>query len=84
MPAYRTAPENTSRRPRASRTHRDVLGRAAAPARPDAHEPARFEAAHHLTAYKGRPEPNHGHSWRVEAVLAAAVLDGEGMAFDFV
>jgi 6-pyruvoyltetrahydropterin/6-carboxytetrahydropterin synthase len=45
---------------------------------------ARFEAAHHLTSYKGRPEPNHGHSWRVEAVLAAAELDGEGMAFDFV
>jgi 6-pyruvoyltetrahydropterin/6-carboxytetrahydropterin synthase len=45
---------------------------------------ARFEAAHHLTSYKGRPEPNHGHSWRVEAVLATADLDGEGMAFDFV
>ena len=45
---------------------------------------ARFEAAHHLTSYKGRPEPNHGHSWRVEAVLEAAELDGEGMAFDFV
>ena len=45
---------------------------------------ARFEAAHHLTSYKGAPEPNHGHSWRVEAVLAAAELDGEGMAFDFV
>jgi 6-pyruvoyltetrahydropterin/6-carboxytetrahydropterin synthase len=45
---------------------------------------ARFEAAHHLTSYKGRPEPNHGHSWRVEAVLATAELDGEGMAFDFV
>lgn len=45
---------------------------------------ARFEAAHHLTSYKGMPEPNHGHSWRVEAVLAAPELDGEGMAFDFV
>ena len=45
---------------------------------------SRFEAAHHLTSYKGRPEPNHGHSWRVEAVLSAAELDGEGMAFDFV
>jgi 6-pyruvoyltetrahydropterin/6-carboxytetrahydropterin synthase len=45
---------------------------------------ARFEAAHHLTSYKGKPEPNHGHSWRVEAVLATAELDGEGMAFDFV
>jgi 6-pyruvoyltetrahydropterin/6-carboxytetrahydropterin synthase len=45
---------------------------------------ARFEAAHHLTSYKGVPEPSHGHSWRVEAALGAAELDGEGMAFDFV
>ena len=45
---------------------------------------ARFEAAHHLTAYQRRAEPSHGHSWRVEAVLAPAELDGEGMAFDFV
>jgi len=26
----------------------------------------------------------HGHSWRVVARLAAARLDGEGMAYDFV
>jgi 6-pyruvoyltetrahydropterin/6-carboxytetrahydropterin synthase len=45
---------------------------------------ARFEAAHHLTAYRGAPEPAHGHSWRVEAVLEAAGLDAEGMAWDFV
>jgi 6-pyruvoyltetrahydropterin/6-carboxytetrahydropterin synthase len=45
---------------------------------------ARFEAAHHLTSYKGAPEPSHGHSWRVEAALAAPDLDAEGMAFDFV
>ena len=45
---------------------------------------ARFEAAHHLTSYKGSPEPSHGHSWRVEAALAAPDLDAEGMAFDFV
>lgn len=44
----------------------------------------RFEAAHHLTSYKGAPEPVHGHSWRVEAVLATADLDDEGMAWDFV
>ncbi len=44
----------------------------------------RFEAAHHLTSYRGAPEPVHGHSWRVEAVLAAPELDGEGMAWDFV
>ena len=44
----------------------------------------RFEAAHQLTSYQGRPEPVHGHSWRVEAELVAAELDGEGMAYDFV
>ena len=44
----------------------------------------RFEAAHHLTSYKGAPEPAHGHSWRVAAALAAPALDAEGMAFDFV
>jgi 6-pyruvoyltetrahydropterin/6-carboxytetrahydropterin synthase len=43
-----------------------------------------FEAAHHLTSYKGRPEPSHGHSWLVEAVLRAPELDGEGLGFDFV
>ncbi len=45
---------------------------------------ARFDAAHHLTSYKGSPEPVHGHSWRVEAALGAEGLDAEGMAYDFV
>ena len=45
---------------------------------------ARFEAAHHLSSYKGVAEPSHGHSWRVEAALAADALDAEGMAYDFV
>jgi 6-pyruvoyltetrahydropterin/6-carboxytetrahydropterin synthase len=45
---------------------------------------ARFEAAHHLTAYRGAPEPSHGHSWQVEAALRAGRLDAEGMAYDFV
>jgi 6-pyruvoyltetrahydropterin/6-carboxytetrahydropterin synthase len=45
---------------------------------------SRFEAAHHLTSYRGAPEPVHGHSWRVEACLETAGLDGEGMAYDFV
>jgi 6-pyruvoyltetrahydropterin/6-carboxytetrahydropterin synthase len=44
----------------------------------------RFEAAHHLRSYRGRPEPVHGHSWRVEAVLESRELDGEGMACDFL
>jgi 6-pyruvoyltetrahydropterin/6-carboxytetrahydropterin synthase len=44
----------------------------------------RFEAAHHLTSYRGEPEPVHGHSWRAEAELAAPEVDAEGMAYDFV
>ena len=44
----------------------------------------RFEAAHHLTSYRGAPEPNHGHSWTVEAALATPDLDADGMAWDFV
>lgn len=45
---------------------------------------SRFEAAHHLTSYRGRAEPIHGHSWRVQAELCTADLDPEGMGFDFV
>ena len=45
---------------------------------------SRFEAAHHLLSYRGRIEPNHGHSFRVEVAIAAAALDSEGMAHDFV
>lgn len=45
---------------------------------------SRFEAAHHLTSYRGAAEPVHGHSWRVEAELETEELDDEGMAFDFV
>lgn len=45
---------------------------------------ARFEAAHHLTSYRGEAEPVHGHSWRVQVELETAQLDDEGMAFDFV
>ena len=44
----------------------------------------RFEAAHHLTSYKGAPEAVHGHSWRVEAGLETGELGPEGMAYDFV
>lgn len=43
-----------------------------------------FEAAHHLTSYRGAPEPVHGHSWTVEAVLEAPELDDEGMGVDFI
>jgi 6-pyruvoyltetrahydropterin/6-carboxytetrahydropterin synthase len=45
---------------------------------------ARFDAAHHLTSYRGAPEAVHGHSWQVEVALGRAALDDEGMAYDFV
>lgn len=45
---------------------------------------ASFEAAHHLLLYRGRPEPNHGHTWRVSVTISADRLDDEGMVFDFV
>lgn len=45
---------------------------------------SRFEAAHHLTSYRGSPEPVHGHSWLVQAVVATDRLDEEGMVFDFI
>lgn len=42
-----------------------------------------FEAAHALASYKGKPEPMHGHSWRL-AVTLEGPLDPEGMVFDFL
>lgn len=45
---------------------------------------SRFEAAHHLTSYRGGTEPVHGHSWQVEAVIHAPGLDQDGLAYDFV
>lgn len=45
---------------------------------------SRFEAAHHLTSYRGAPEPVHGHSWRVEVHLICSELTDEGFGVDFV
>jgi len=45
---------------------------------------ARFEAAHFLIHYRGQPEPLHGHSYRVEAVLEASRLDADDLAVDFL
>jgi len=45
---------------------------------------ARFEAAHNLIDYVGGPEPLHGHSYRVEAVLEAEELQQYDVAVDFV
>ncbi|MGA7616998.1 MAG: 6-carboxytetrahydropterin synthase [Thermoanaerobaculia bacterium] len=47
---------------------------------------AHFEAAHFLRSYHGVPEPLHGHSYRVEAELAAVEggIDAESIAVDFI
>ena len=47
---------------------------------------ARFESAHYLREYRGISEPLHGHSYKVEAELAAAGggVDGDAIAVDFV
>ena len=47
---------------------------------------ARFESAHFLRSYRGPAEPLHGHSYLVEAELAAAsgALDADNLAVDFV
>ena len=47
---------------------------------------ARFEAAHFLREYRGISEPLHGHSYKVEAELAArgGGIDGDAIAVDFV
>lgn len=47
---------------------------------------ARFEAAHFLREYRGISEPLHGHSYKVEADLAARAggIDSDAIAVDFV
>ena len=45
---------------------------------------ARFEAAHNLIDYEGGPEPLHGHSYRVEAVLESRDLQRSDLAVDFL
>lgn len=47
---------------------------------------ARFESAHYLREYRGISEPLHGHSYKVEADLAArgGGIDADAIAVDFV
>jgi 6-pyruvoyltetrahydropterin/6-carboxytetrahydropterin synthase len=45
---------------------------------------ARFEAAHNLIDYEGGPEPLHGHSYLVEAVLESEKLQRHDVAVDFI
>lgn len=43
-----------------------------------------FSAAHRLVApYEGKCSRLHGHTWRVEIVVCAEVLDSSGMVVDF-
>ncbi len=43
----------------------------------------KFDAAHCLRGYPGNCERLHGHTYRVQARLRRADLDGFGMAIDF-
>src|SRR5207248_2677361 len=47
---------------------------------------ARFEAAHYLREYRGVSEPLHGHSYKVEADLAArgGGIDSDAISVDFI
>ncbi|MGH7476823.1 MAG: 6-pyruvoyl trahydropterin synthase family protein [Longimicrobiales bacterium] len=45
---------------------------------------AHYDSAHGLRSYRGKPEPIHGHHWRVEVGLATRELGEGGIAFDFV
>lgn len=60
--------------------------RAPAEARFTVRVSARFEAAHFLREYRGISEPLHGHSYKVEADLAARAggIDSDAIAVDFV
>ena len=42
-----------------------------------------FAAAHRLHGYEGNCKDLHGHTWKVEVVIAADQLDKIGMVMDF-
>jgi len=44
----------------------------------------RFQWAHYLTSYGGKPEPLHGHTWKVEVFIRCEELDEEGLCVDFL
>ncbi len=43
-----------------------------------------FSAAHRLDRYRGRPEPLHGHNYRVEVYIESRTLNDEGITIDFL
>jgi 6-pyruvoyltetrahydropterin/6-carboxytetrahydropterin synthase len=72
---------------------RDLPDPESQPPHPTPHSPtftvsvsARFEAAHFLREYRGISEPLHGHSYKVQADLAARQggVDSDAIAVDFV
>jgi len=42
-----------------------------------------FDAAHHLTEYKGKCENVHGHTYRLRVCIEEEIKEN-GLAFDFV
>ncbi|MHC4942756.1 MAG: 6-carboxytetrahydropterin synthase QueD [Planctomycetota bacterium] len=42
-----------------------------------------FNGAHKLIGYKGKCEKLHGHTWKVQVTVEAAVGE-DGLAFDFI
>ena len=44
----------------------------------------KFNSAHFLTDYHGKPEPLHGHTWTAEVYIKCEELDRGGMGVDFV
>ncbi|MFN3813758.1 MAG: 6-pyruvoyl trahydropterin synthase family protein [Aquificaceae bacterium] len=44
----------------------------------------KFNAAHFLTDYHGKPEPLHGHTWMAEVYIRVESLDKGGMGIDFL
>jgi 6-pyruvoyltetrahydropterin/6-carboxytetrahydropterin synthase len=43
----------------------------------------KFSAAHQLTNYNGPCENLHGHTWKLQIVVAGNTLDEAGMLIDF-
>jgi len=40
-------------------------------------------SAHYLRGYEGKCKDLHGHTWKIEVVLASELLDAIGMVADF-
>jgi len=47
------------------------------------HSRTTFEASHALTAYRGKPEESHDHTWEVSIRVGTDGLSDEGYSIDF-